>query len=50
MFTKALILDENLDRKEEAMDIYKEFMFVYPGSIYVAEARKRYRQLRGDKL
>jgi tetratricopeptide (TPR) repeat protein len=50
MFTKALILDENLDRKEEAMDIYKEFMFVYPGSIYVAEARTRYRQLRGDKL
>mgnify|MGYP000459960644 CR=1 FL=1 len=50
MYTKALILEENLTREDEAMDIYKEFLFVYPGSIYVAEARKRYRLLRGDKL
>lgn len=50
MYTKAVLLDEHLNRKDEAMDIYKEFLFVYPGSIYVSEARKRYRQLRGDKL
>lgn len=50
MFTKAQILEQNLNRKEDAMDIYKEFLYTYPGSIYVAEARKRYRLLRGDKL
>lgn len=50
MFTKAEILEQNLNKKEDAMDIYKEFLYTYPGSIFVAEARKRYRLLRGDKL
>ncbi len=33
---------------ENAQNIFQEFMVNYPGSIYVAEARKRYRILRGD--
>jgi hypothetical protein len=27
-----------------------ELMEKYPGSLYVVEARKRYRDLRGDKI
>lgn len=50
LFTKALILEENLNDKEAAMELYREFLTTYPGSIYTAEARKRFRVLRGDKL
>lgn len=34
--------------KDKAMEIYREFLNKFPGSVYAAEARKRYRQLRGD--
>lgn len=50
LFTKALILEDNLNEKEAAMDLYREFLSKYSGSIYAAEARKRFRILRGDKL
>lgn len=49
-FKKALILEDKLNRKEEAMDLYKKILFEFPGSIYNAEARKRFRQLRGDYI
>lgn len=48
-FTKGEIIEAKNDR-EGAMEIYKEFLFKYPGSIYSAEARKRFRLLRGDQL
>ncbi|PIB37005.1 hypothetical protein BFP72_17145 [Reichenbachiella sp. 5M10] len=48
MFLKAKVLEENLLNKEQAMDVYKDFLLTYPGSIYVSEARKRFRRLRGD--
>lgn len=32
----------------KAKILYEEMLTKYPGSIYVVEARKRYRQLRGD--
>jgi len=35
-------------QKDQAMEIYREFLNKFPGSVYAAEARKRYRQLRGD--
>lgn len=35
---------------EKAMEIYKDFLLKFPGSIYTAEARKRYRFLRGDAV
>ena len=50
LFTKAAILEDNLNNKEAAMDLYRDFLSKYPGSIYAAEARKRFRILRGDKL
>ncbi len=47
-FTLGEIYERNLKDTEKAMEIYGEFLRTYPGSIYVVEARKRYRSLRGD--
>ncbi|WP_343034260.1 tetratricopeptide repeat protein [Fulvivirga lutimaris] len=47
-FEKADIIDRQLHKKEEAMDLYRTFLTKYPGSVFVAEARKRFRELRGD--
>ncbi|MBL6446087.1 tetratricopeptide repeat protein [Fulvivirga sp. 29W222] len=47
-FTLGSIYDRQLNDPQKAMEIYKTFLTKYPGSVYVAEARKRFRQLRGD--
>ena len=47
-FMMGSIYDRQLKDKEKAMELYREFLTKYPGSVYVAEARKRFRQLRGD--
>ena len=47
-FSIADILDRHLSRKDEAMELYRNFLTKYPGSVYVAESRKRFRELRGD--
>ena len=47
-FKKAEIYDFHLKDVEAAKSQYREFLSNYPGSIHAAEARKRFRQLRGD--
>lgn len=47
-FKKAEIVERQLNQKERAQELYLEFLTRFPGSIYAAEARKRYRILRGD--
>ncbi len=47
-FLQGEIYDRHLHDKNKAMEIYRDFLNVYPGSVYAAEARKRYRVLRGD--
>ncbi len=47
-FMQADIYEHYLKNKEKAMEIYRAFLDKYPGSVYAAEARKRYRTLRGD--
>jgi tetratricopeptide (TPR) repeat protein len=47
-FMEGEIQERYLHNKDKAMEIYREFLTKYPGSVYVAEARKRYRYLRGD--
>ena len=42
------LYDRHLDQPDKAMEIYRDLLKIYPGSVYVAEARKRFRQLRGD--
>lgn len=47
-FLEGEIYERHLKNKDKAMEIYREFLNKYPGSVYAAEARKRYRMLRGD--
>lgn len=49
-FQMAITYEEALNEKTKAMNLYQEHLTKYPGSRYVAEARKRFRLLRGDKL
>lgn len=49
-FAKAEILERNVGQTEQAQELYRNFLTEYPGSMYAAEARKRFRQLRGDYL
>ena len=50
LFTSAEIYERHLNNKEKAMEIYRDFLTRFPGSVYVAEARKRFRILRGDTV
>jgi tetratricopeptide (TPR) repeat protein len=43
------LYEEYLGDKAKAMEMYESLMMNFPGSIYVVDARKRYRSLRGDK-
>ncbi|MDL5048565.1 tetratricopeptide repeat protein [Oscillatoria amoena NRMC-F 0135] len=47
-FLQAEIYDRQLVNKDRAIEMYREFLNRYPGSVYAAEARMRYRVLRGD--
>ncbi len=49
-FLLAKQYEEQLDDKEKAKELYLKILTDYPGSIYIPEARKRARLLRGDKL
>lgn len=47
-FLQGEIYERHLNNKEKAMEIYRTFLDKYPGSVFAAEARKRFRVLRGD--
>jgi TolA-binding protein len=47
-FLQADIYQHQLKNKEKAQEMYREFLNKFPGSVYLAEARKRFRELRGD--
>lgn len=48
VFRLGEISERYLQNKQRAMDWYEELVVNYHDSIYVVEARKRFRQLRGD--
>ncbi|MBT2556889.1 tetratricopeptide repeat protein [Hymenobacter sp. ISL-91] len=48
LFLAASIQQESLQDREKAQLLYQQLITRHAGSIYVAEARKRFRQLRGD--
>jgi len=61
MYPQDILADNALMKRAElyqfqyqdipkAMELYEKIMFDYPGSLFVVEARKRYRELRGDVL
>lgn len=47
-FKIALITEEQLNDTAKSLELYEQFMIKYPGSMYTAEARNRFRKLRGD--
>lgn len=47
-FTIGEIYQRYLNDPTKAMEQYQNLMVQFPGSVYVAEARKRFRELRGD--
>lgn len=49
-FEKAKILDQDLNDLAAAQALYRDFITTYPGSLYVSEARRRFRILRGDQV
>ncbi|MDC0231319.1 tetratricopeptide repeat protein [Aureispira] len=48
IFKMAKIYENRLGETEKAMELYEKILFDHPGSLYVNEARRRYRKLRGD--
>lgn len=44
----ALLLENQLNRKEDAMECYSKLFDYYTASVYVAQARKSYRRLRDE--
>lgn len=50
LFSMAKVYEEKLDQRAKAMELYREILQKFPGSIYGAEARKRFRILRGDTI
>ena len=48
LIADALLLENQLNRKEEAMECYSKLFDYYTASVYVAQARKSYRRLRDE--
>ena len=45
LFQLATIYENKLNRKQEAMELFKKMLTDYPGSVYVVDARAEYRKM-----
>ncbi len=50
LFMLADLYESKLSQPSKALELYQKIITDFPGSLYVIEARKRFRLLRGDKL
>lgn len=50
LFKLADLNENQFKNIEKAKALYQELLEKYPGSLYVVEARKRFRKLRGDSI
>lgn len=50
LFDLADLNERVFQNEEKAMELYKKLFIEYPNSLYSAEARKRFRFLRGDDM
>jgi tetratricopeptide (TPR) repeat protein len=50
LFSLASLYESQLNDKPKAMLLYETILTQYPGSLYVVEARKRFRSLRNDPV
>jgi tetratricopeptide (TPR) repeat protein len=46
----AELYKNQLNLPEKAKEYYQKIIFDYPSSIYLVDARKKFRQLRGDTI
>jgi tetratricopeptide (TPR) repeat protein len=49
-FMMAEIYNNDLKNIKKALEYYQKIIFEHPSSIYLVDARKKYRKLRGDNL
>jgi len=50
LMKRAELFDTYFKDPDQAMLLYQQLMLDYPGSLFVVDARKRFRELRGDEL
>ncbi len=50
VYQLGLLYQNQLNDIEKAKEMYKKIIFDFPSSIYLVEARKRFRKLRGDTI
>ena len=50
LFNMGNLMEVVVKDKTKAQELYQDLLTKYPGSLYVVEARKRFRALRGDKM
>ncbi len=50
LFMLADIYENQTDEKQKAMEYYQKILLDQPGSLFIVEARKRFRKLRGDMI
>jgi tetratricopeptide (TPR) repeat protein len=50
LFNMADLEEHAMKNKTKAQELYQDLLTKYPGSLYAVEARKRFRELRGDKV
>jgi tetratricopeptide (TPR) repeat protein len=48
IFKMAEIYEQRLGNSKKAMELYEQILFEHTGSLFIVEARKRFRRLRGD--
>ena len=50
LYNLAGLYENQLNDKAKAMQLYEKILTQYPGSLYVVDARKRFRSLRNDPV
>jgi len=50
MYALANLYLEKLDKRTEAMDLYQKIFTDHPDSFFAPDARKKYREMRGDAV
>jgi TolA-binding protein len=50
LFTLGELYEKNIKDTEQAKSFYQKLINDHPGSMFSAEARKRFRTLRGDNI
>ena len=50
LFHRAELYEKRFKDNSKAMELYQDLLTNFPGSLYVVDARKKFRALRGDAL